>query len=460
MDIEELKTEFCKPGEERALLYYAMHDIDNFYALSGLKSTDFLHPQHSLLFILMATLVEKGAVSLDAPTIINKAQSEGILHNIGGYEYINTISSINISQGNLALVLAEVLEASAKFRLKYDLLSSIKLIDANAKEGKSSVELMGDVESRILELSTESQAIKEPIDLASDLEDYIEDRHVNAVSMVGISTGYDILDTQIDGLVPGTVTVIAARKKMGKSALLTNIAIHVAYNLNIPVLYIDTEMPYSQWRDRALACMTGVKERTIKHGGFDDTVNNRLLEAVKLAKKSNLFHEHMPGYSIEGLIPLYNKYRKKYNIGLAVFDYIKEPSNVSLDAQRHEYQVIGRVTDTIKEMSGVLNIPFLTACQLNRNGEVASSDRIEWFGDVIAFWMHRTDEELKAGGDACGKYKLHVKTTRRGGETPEAGIGYYFFKDTLTIHEVPIESQLIKYGSDVVNSTSDSDDLR
>ena len=55
--------------------------------------------------------------------------------------------------------------------------------------------------------------------------------------MSGISTGYPILDKQIDGMIPGTVLFIAARKKMGKSTLLTNIAAYDAFkNIDSKIL--------------------------------------------------------------------------------------------------------------------------------------------------------------------------------------------------------------------------------
>jgi len=168
----------------------------------------------------------------------------------------------------------------------------------------------------------------------------------------------------------------------------------------------------------------------------------------------------MPGYSVEKLTALYKKYKIKENIDLAIFDYIKEPAEgASADRRRAEWQVLGDVTTKLKDLSGELNIPFLAAVQINREGGVAGSDRISWFGDIVMQWMRKEKDELEAKGYEGGQYKLVIRDTRRGGETPEQGIGYKFRKKSLTIREVELEHQIITYGEDVINNASDDDEL-
>jgi hypothetical protein len=276
--------------------------------------------------------------------------------------------------------------------------------------------------------------------------------------MSGLSTGYPILDKQIDGMINGTLLVIAARKKMGKSALLSNIALHVAYNLKIPVLYVDTELSFKEWRTRSLASMSGVKERAIKHGGFSDRDYSYLKKATTLMKKGKLFHEYMPGYSVDKLVALYKKYKHKEKIGLIVFDYLKEPDSASVDRQRKEYQLLGDVTTKLKDLAGQLDIPALTAVQLNRDNDIADSDRIARYADVICVWGNRTPEEMDSGGVDCGTHKLIIKDTRRGGATSDSGIGYNFFKEYLKIKEVLADKQYFNKFEKVVNNDSAGDD--
>ena len=113
-----------------------------------------------------------------------------------------------------------------------------------------------------------------------------------------------------------------------------------------------------------------------------------------------------------------------------------------------------------KDLAGELDIPALAAVQINRANDIADSDRIARYADVICQWMVKTEEEIEDGGDPAGTHKLVVRETRRGGSTPAQGIGFKFFKEQLCIKEVNAPDQLIKYGEKVINSGSASDELK
>ena len=159
----------------------------------------------------------------------------------------------------------------------------------------------------------------------------------------------------------------------------------------------------------------------------------------------------MPGFTVEKLVALYKKFKIKHNIGLAIFDYIKEPSGNDSVKERKEYQLLGDVTTRLKDLGGELDIPFLTAVQLNRDNDIADSDRIARYADVIAFWSQRTPEEREKAPKS-GSNKLIIKDSRRGGTTNEEGIGYHFFREKLKIREVPHEYQFTNYREEEPNA--------
>jgi replicative DNA helicase len=309
-----------------------------------------------------------------------------------------------------------------------------------------------------MDLSTHAKSINEPRNLGDGLVEYIEERRNNPIEMSGISTGFSILDKQIDGLVPGTLTIISARKKMGKSTFLSNVAAHIAYRLHIPALYIDTEMSFDEWRDRIIAMLSGIEERVVKHGGYTKEHYDEIKKAVEIIGKGKLFHQRMPNYSVDKLTSLYKKYKIKEKIGVGIFDYLKEPDSANSDKRRQEWQILGDVTTRIKDLAGDLSIPFITAVQLNRNNEVAGSDRISWFGDIVMQWMHKEQKEMDAKGFEGGQFKLVIRDTRRGGGTPEEGIGYKFYKKKLLIKEALPIHQVIQYGDNVIDHASDDED--
>lgn len=457
MGIDNIKIMFCKPTDERALLSFCIRDIHFYYTVcSKLAPNDFLYDQHSMLMMVLQSLVVKGVEKFDINLIISEVQSNGVIENVGGLKYIQTVGGMgHLSEKNFEVYLNSVVEASAKYKLYCILQNNISDVSDNAKNGLSSTDLIGKSESNLMDLSMSDLNINEPKNLADGLLEEIEKRKETQIVLSGLSSGYNILDKQIDGMIDGTLLIIASRKKMGKSALLTNIATHVAYKEMKPVLYVDTELTFDEWRNRAIAIMSGVKERNVKHGGYDDTTYDKLITSTKIIENgSNLFHEYMPGYSVDKLVTLYQKYKQKEDIGLMVFDYLKEPDSSSVDRQRKEYQILGDVTTKLKDLSGRLNIPVLTAVQLNRDNDIADSDRIARYGDIICHWTTRKSEEQEEGGLNSGTHKLIIKDTRRGGTTNEHGIGFNFFKEHLKIKEVVASKQYFTDFDKVVNYES------
>lgn len=454
---EKIKELFCRPVYERSLIAYCFKSIDNYYSISSMVSEeDFLRPEHKLIYMILSTLIKRGASSFDGALVVSEAKDNGVLVQIGGYKYINAIIDMEVNEENIEYYIKNTLDASTKYKLHLRLENHRKKLEKNAQsEDITSADLMDGAEADILDLSMQSRFVKEPRDLADGLDEYIEERRHNPIEYCGLSSGFSILDKRIDGLVSKTLTVICARPKEGKSAFLSCISSYVAYTLRKPVLYVDTEMSFEEWRTRIIAMLSGVEERRVKHGGYSDDEYERICKAKKLIKGSKLFHEYMPGYNVDKLISVYKKYKAKENIEMAVFDYIKAPSGSDFQNKK-EYQVIGDVTTALKDLAGVLDIPILAANQVNRQEDIADSDRVLRYADVIAFFRRRLPDELSdieskytPFHNDYGTYKLWIKESRRGGHTPPEGIGFTFKKRILSIHEA--KRQLIDYDSSEYN---------
>lgn len=445
--VDSAAYDFCDSYNERSLLSIVSKHEDAFFTtLARASETDFLAPESKAFFSMLSLLHKSGYKNFDK-SLLSKAAKDLNCTDMCSDVFIDAVLNLPASTSNLDNYMLKLLDDSTKYRLYTQLNTHIGTIKKNAglMDSKSSDDLINLVQSDILSLSINSEAISEPCHISDGLDAYIESIEDNKVEVMGLSTGYPILDKVIDGLVPGTLMVVAARKKMGKSTLLTNIAANVAVNDGLPVLYLDTEMTFKEWRDRVIAIISGVKERTIKHGGFkkDKDIYDRIIKAVDYLKKSKLFHHYVPGYNVEKISALYKKYKFKEDIQLAIFDYIKEPSGTG--DGRKEYQILGDVTTKLKDLSGQLNIPFLAAVQVNRAGDVADSDRVARYGDIVAFWGLRDKKQADEEGwdlDTIGHYGLSIRDTRRGGGTSDVGIGFKFRKTRLRILEVPKMDQV------------------
>ena len=446
---EITKDLFCLPVFERVLLSYCFKNMANYYTISSnVSDRDFLHPRHRMIWMMLGMLSERGASKFDGSMVINEAQKSGILADIGGYEYINAIIGLDENEKNIQYYIDRVLDASTKYQLHFRLRLGLEELERTAKDNDTtSADMLSKVSGDVMQLDIESKAVKEATNLSEGLQDYLQERKDNPIEFCGLSTGFPILDRRIDGLVPGTLTVFCARPKHGKSTFLSTISKYIAYETDNrkAVLYVDTEMPFDQFRPRLLSILSGVPERRVKHGGYNDDEWICLQDAAKVIEKGKLFHEYLPGYSVDKLQSIYKKYKYREDIGLAVFDYIKAPPGADFKNKK-EYQILGDVTTALKDLSGQLDIPVLCANQINRQQDIADSDRILRYADVIMIFRPKTFEEVSnEGGLSGGRFKLMITDSRRGGTTPEEGIGYDFLKTSLQISEA--KEQAIDYFS-------------
>jgi hypothetical protein len=67
-----------------------------------------------------------------------------------------------------------------------------------------------------------------------------------------------------------------------------------------------------------------------------------------------------------------------------------------------------------------LNVPILTACQLNRSAEngvddssaISQSDRLQWYASFVAIFRRKSVEEIADDGPEFGSHKLIPLATR------------------------------------------------
>jgi len=451
---------------ERVILAYCIYSYDNFMNILSIASDeDFLIPFNRLLFRVCFSIYKDEIKSIDKLTLVNEILSvviskkndfivqqckdSGVLNTANVNLQIDSLYDIlnSFDFFNIDLYIKRFLNTSKKNKLLFYLdnkSDNVKKVLTN--HGVNYDDLVNDVELGILDLMQHNSTDDDPKNIFSNMGSYVEKVLINPVDMLGISTGFPILDDRIDGLVNGTLNVIAAYKKGGKSCCCMNIALHVAFKLDIPILYIDTEMSTEQNCSRILSRLTKIPEKKIKRGQFNDSEKDLVILAAKVLKekenKGKYFHKYMPGFTLEAVTSLIKKFHSKHNIGLVIFDYIKSGAQEDFSTIK-EYQLLGNTTIALKDLSGMLNIPILAAVQRGRSGDIADSDRIARYADVVIILEEKTKEEIEKLGFCGGLHKFVIKYSRRGGETPAEGIGVHFRKSILNIQES--DTQLIDY---------------
>lgn len=270
-------------------------------------------------------------------------------------------------------------------------------------------------------------------DIIDDIWQEIVDRR-NPDGSYGIPSKYPIFGEYFT-YESGELVVIQARMKQGKSAFLLNEVIHKLEN-GVPTLVIDTEMKTRLYTERLISHWTGIDLAKVKNGRYTEEEAKKIQDCIDWIKKAPFQHIYKPDITDEEIAIYCQMYIYKFGLQFFVFDYIKSnESDTGVNAN-----LLGRKTDFLKnEIAGKLDIAVVSACQLNREMNVADSDKINRYLSVGIKWAYKTQEMIAKDGLECGNAYAKIYINRLGRQMLEDDdedyIDFHFNGDTMGVVE-------------------------
>lgn len=475
------------PSAERAVLAGIMkYGFNSYIDVSDMVSAStFTDDTNKALFKCCKSILERdNNASIDLPSLMVEARSQGfhaIVDNRIEVQHIRAIFDYPIMESNVPKMGAKVRKLEIARQYKEVLRSAVS--DLNGITGEEKLaEILGLVEGPLHQFSAAlvDGSANEPKPLTNAMA-FLKNIEANPNKAVGISSGFKYYDAAIGGgFRPGTVNVIGARTKVGKTFLCNNIGLHVAQNLKIPVLSLDTEMMEEDQYTRMLGILSGVEMDRIVGGLY---VNNsfekeRVYKAAKyMDTESSMFkYLNIAGRDFEDILSIMRRWVMR-DIGrdemgntkpcLLIYDYIKLMDPSGLSAAMQEYQMLGFLLSSMHNLCVNYKIPILSTVQLNRDGiddettaTVSGSDRITWLCSNLSIYKMKSNEEVAAdGGIQEGSRKLITVAARHG---PGMHFGQYvsmkFHDVTGKIAEGKTRSELAAGPNDNQNNRLDIGD--
>ena len=234
---------------------------------------------------------------------------------------------------------------------------------------------------------------------------------------------------------PGELVVIQAKYKQGKSVFLMNEVVHKLKN-GIATLVIDSEMPTRLYTERLIAHLSSVDVKRVKNGFYSDEEAERIAASIEWIKSQPFVHVYDPNLTDNRLYSLCKILQRKIGLEFVVYDYLKSNATSSSD----NYNLLGAKCDFLKNnIAGELNLSVLAACQLNRQGEVADSMKINRYLSVGIKWGLKSQSMQMKDGLECGNAYAKIYLNRLGRQMdeddPEVYIDFFFNGDKMSIYE-------------------------
>ena len=198
----------------------------------------------------------------------------------------------------------------------------------------------------------------------------------------GLSTGLTDLDNKLGGLQSSDLIILAGRPSMGKTALATNIAYHIAksYRAELQpdgstkaadgavVGFFSLEMSAEQLATRILSEQTEIGSEKIRRGMINEDEFRKLVEVSRVMSESPLYIDQTGGISIAQLAARARKLKRQKGLGVLIVDYLQLLSGSSRRSD-NRVQEITEITTGLKALAKELAVPIIALSQLSRQVE-------------------------------------------------------------------------------------------
>ncbi|WP_408011886.1 DnaB-like helicase C-terminal domain-containing protein [Rosenbergiella nectarea] len=349
--------------------------------LTLIKPESFYNKMHGQLFEAIRDLLKRNQ-PVDMLTVSEEMEKRGSLEAAGGFAYLAELCKNTPSAANLAQY-ASIVRDHAMERYGIQKLAAATEI-LYTKSTLSAAEKLEAVSAMTNQISDYAKTgsrrgLRSFADVMDgwmiDLEKRLDPNQASR----GLTTGIPSLDDMLapKRLVKGSLFVIGARPKMGKTTLYGQMAINCAVKENKPALMFSLEMPSDQILEKLVGQKSGVNPnifymRTDEdmqkyQGDYDDDFNKSLMVATRMRELDMLYIDDTPGLSLAHIVAEARRVkREKGCVGMILVDYLTLMTAEKADRNDLAY---GMITKGLKNLAKELDCVVVLLTQLNRELE-------------------------------------------------------------------------------------------
>ncbi|MBO1325362.1 AAA family ATPase [Acetobacter sp. TBRC 12305] len=254
-------------------------------------------------------------------------------------------------------------------------------------DGVTAQDVVDHVEETMLEISTDRADMRtRHLTTAMDAVMVAAESASKASGVVGVPSGYDALDGLTGGFEAGTLTIIAGRPAMGKTAAGVGIAVRAAKATHKRVLYWSGEVSAEAISQRIIAAKTGIpvlcirsgknRGREVSEGVYGPGTPlrqeqwDRIVAARHAATHVPLLIDDTPAITVAKLYSAARRLaRSKGGLAMVVVDYLALMRGTADARRQGKYAEVSEISADLLAMAKSLNVPVIALQQLNREVE-------------------------------------------------------------------------------------------
>jgi len=392
------------------------------------------------IFRTMQRLFTRGQV-IDPVTVREELQKTDELDFVGGLSYLSELLDAVPTAANIEYH-ARIVRERALLRMLIESASGI-IRDAYEPGERTVEQVMDEAEQKIFQVA-QSQTREGFVWIKKILYptfEKIEQLQAAAGGVTGVPTGFYDLDEMTGGFQAGDLVIVAARPSMGKTSLVTGVAMHAAITSQIPVAIFSLEMSKEQLVQRMLCSEALVDLGRLLRGKLTDDDYVRLAQAAGHLNTAPVWIDDTGSISVLEMRAKARRLKSEQpDLGMIIIDYIQLMQGSPGSAENRQ-QEVSAISRGLKGLAKELGVPILALSQLSRAPEQRADHRpqlsdlresgsLEQDADLVMF-LYRpeyyvADKQEAAEKGLIGKAELIIGKQRNG---PTGTVELFFRKE-------------------------------
>lgn len=375
-----------------------------------LRESEFYENRNKIIYRSLLNIFNSNR-NVDLTTLIEELKTNNLLDTVGGFDYLASLGNFGYSTSNIESYI-ELVKETALRRQSIELLE--KLIQDGYNTELKTFDYVNNVEKAVFDLSR-----KNIIDGFQPVSTVVENVALNTEKLskqkediIGLKTGFKVLDSVTLGFQPTQLIILAARPAMGKSAMALNLAINIS-KLNVSqshsgetgpssrarVAIFSLEMSNEQLVERMIASVSNLNLKDIKRGNLKSEEWDFFQNGCNQISNLNVYFDDSTDLDVSKIRAKCRRLKEQDGLDFVVIDYlqlIKGDANAKSTVDE-----VTKISRGLKLMAKELNIPVLALSQLSRAVEkrddkkpmmadLRDSGAIEQDADIVMF-LYRED---------------------------------------------------------------------
>jgi len=388
-------------------------------AVEKLTEKDFYQKSHQLIFRAMYDLASLSK-PIDLVTVTERMELSGKL-SIEELTYLSDLTGRVPSTQNLSYYI-EIVEEKSLLRRLIHACGDIADIAFKAElSAGDALSRAGDLIYKIAD-DKGTHSLEHIKGALFDSYDMILKAKKSGKGIIGIPTGFPMMDNLLSGFQPSQLIIIAGRPGMGKTSFAMNIVEHITLQEKRPAAVFSLEMSRDQLAMRILCAQAQVDSRKARTGALTDADCYSLTDAMQPISEAPIYIDDTPAIGVTEMMAKVRRLRQQVgDVAVVVIDYLQL---MSLGGRvENRQQEISQITRSIKIMARDLSVPVVLLSQLSRASEkrenkmpmlsdLRESGAIEQDADVVLF-LHREDY-YQGAEDGNGESFIKIAKQRNG----------------------------------------------